>query len=141
MQDKKDKEHFYVYNMGIIFFLFFQFTFFACGDKEDTAIEDTSSNSTLSSFDGMDFVYHSSDGYTPVEGSTIRVRFRENNGGFSFSADCNTHTGSYTLNEDTFKIQDLYGTEIGCETSLMEQDMWLVSFTSFSYVVFMMVIY
>ena len=114
--------------------LFFQFNFLACGSKEDTSIEDTSSNdnSSLYTFDGMDFVYSSSEGYTPVAGSTIRVRFQENNGEFSFSADCNSHSGSYTLNGDVFELQGIYGTEMGCDNALMEQDTWLVSFFSSS---------
>lgn len=108
------------------------FNFLACGSKEDTSIEDTSSSSTSDSFTGMDFVYSSSEGYTPVDGSSIRIGFRENNNEFYFSADCNTHSGSYILNGDVFELQGIYGTEIGCDNALMEQDSWLVSFFSSS---------
>lgn len=104
------------------------FNFLACGSKEDTSIEDTSSNSTSDSFTGMDFVYSSSEGYTPVDGTSIRVGFRDDSDEFYFSADCNSHFGSYTLNEDIFEVKELSATEMGCDTALMEQDSWLASF-------------
>ena len=47
----------------------------------------------------------------------------------SFSAGCNSFFGDYTVNNDVFEISGMGGTEMGCETDLMEQDNWLVDFS------------
>jgi heat shock protein HslJ len=110
------------------FFIFSQLVLISCGDKVDPNDTGEASDSSEYSFRGMDFVYQSSDSYTPVAGSTISVGFDDTSNNFYFSADCNSHSGPYEMDGDTFVVLGMSGTEMGCGNGLMEQDTWLVSF-------------
>lgn len=76
--------------------------------------------------EGRQFLLESSEGYTPVEDTTISVGFSD--GTFGFSAGCNSHSGDYTLCNGKLCLQDLGSTEIGCEPDRDAQDAWLADF-------------
>ena len=109
------------------------FTLFACGDKtgdtastNDTGTEDTATTDIIS-FQGMDFVFHSAEGFSLL-GNNMYLSFPADRLEISFSAGCNSFFGDYTVSNDVFEISGMGGTEMGCETELMEQDNWLVTF-------------
>jgi len=102
--------------------MFLFLSLFACLESKD----DTAGAASADSFAGMDFVLQSAEGYTPVS-ETIRISFSEDNG-FSFGGDCNSMSGEYELEDDSFILSSASGTEIGCSTELMDEDSWLVSF-------------
>ena len=109
--------------------LFLTTFLFACFDKsqEDTA-SDTSdpSDSSSFSFEGLSYVLTDSEGYTPVA-QRISLSFSSNEE-FSFSGACNSFGGEFETDDDTFVVNSLYGTEIGCSEDLAAEDDWLVSF-------------
>ena len=100
-----------------------------CGENEnkdeDTSVEP--SNTEAFSFQGMDFILQSAEGYEPV-GSNIRLGFDSDSQTLSFNAGCNHHSGSFEMDENILVITGLGGTEMGCEQDLMVQDEWFVSF-------------
>ena len=107
----------------MLFFL----SLFACLEPKDDTASDTGSEDPIAdSFAGLDFVLQSAEGYTPVA-QTIRISFDESNG-FSFGGDCNSMSGEYSMDGDVFGLSSVYGTEIGCDTALMDEDSWLVTF-------------
>ena len=61
-----------------------------------------------------------------MENTTIRLWFEESE--FGFSADCNSHSGAYSLCGDSLCTQGLGSTEMGCSADLQAQDEWLASF-------------
>ncbi len=67
-----------------------------------------------------------SDAHTLVEGTTIRVTF--DGGNISLQAGCNTMSGSASLADGKLVVENLGGTEMGCEQDLMDQDAWLGDF-------------
>ena len=115
----------------------------ACGEKEtdestteDTTTQDTDTQDTAPqstpppSFIGIDFILQSADGYSPI-GDLIRLQFPQienNNIDFNFDAGCNSIGGSFDYTNETMNINEMYATEIGCATELMEQDDWFVAF-------------
>ena len=132
------------------------FTLFACGDKsgdtstedtstedtstedtatedtatEDTATEDTSNDTATTdsiTFQGMNFVFHSAQGFSLI-GNNMNLSFPEDRFEMSFNAGCNSFFGDYTVSEEVFELSGMSGTEMACDTSLMDQDNWLVTF-------------
>lgn len=104
--------------------------FLACGDKSnDTSLaDDTASVSGDEySFEGMQFVFQSGEGFDLV-GDMLLLSFEGAPREMSFSAGCNTHSGEYEMNEDVFTMLGMYATEIGCDMALMDQDSWLANF-------------
>jgi heat shock protein HslJ len=73
-----------------------------------------------------EFLLDSSDGYEPVAGTTVNVRFSEE--GFGFSAGCNSHFGEYSLCDGKLCIVGLGSTDIGCDPERSGQDAWLADF-------------
>ena len=109
--------------------LFFLSLFACLESKEDTGSDtasDTGASPSSDEFAGLDFVLQSAEGYTPVS-QAIRISFGESNE-FSFGGDCNSMSGEYSMDGDVFGLSSVYGTEIGCDTALMDEDSWLVSF-------------
>ena len=109
-------------------------TLLACGDKSnDTSSDDTSSDDTASvsgesySFQGMDFVLQSSEGFRLI-GDSMHLDFDADILEMRFGAGCNSHFGEYTVSDGVFEVAGIGGTEMGCETALMDQDAWLVEF-------------
>lgn len=103
---------------------------FACGDKSD----DTSSpddTDTVSgdaySFEGMDFVFQSAEGFELV-GDSFSIDFIQDPREMRFGAGCNTHGGEYEVVDGVFEMAGMYATEMGCEMELMDQDSWLATF-------------
>ncbi|HTV19421.1 MAG TPA: META domain-containing protein [Polyangiaceae bacterium] len=75
---------------------------------------------------GLDFLLESAQGYTPVEGTGVRVSFSDAD--ISISAACNSQFGSYSLCDGRLCVSDLGRTEIGCEPALLAQDDWFATF-------------
>lgn len=76
--------------------------------------------------DGRDFVSTNVEGHELAEGTDIRISFAD--GAFTANAGCNTLGGDYTLDGNTLEVGPMFGTEMGCEPSLMDQDVWLTEF-------------
>ena len=103
---------------------------FACGDKsDDTASPDDTDTVTgdAYSFEGMDFVFQSAEGFELV-GDSFSIDFTQDPREMSFGAGCNTHGGEYEVVDDIFEMSEPYSTYMQCETPLMDQDSWLATF-------------
>jgi len=103
----------------------------ACGS--DSASSDApepdgrnSASSDAPEPDGRDFVSTSVEGQALVEGTDIQISFAD--GALTANAGCNTLGGDYTLDGDTLEVGPMFGTEMACEPSLMDQDTWLTEF-------------
>jgi heat shock protein HslJ len=75
---------------------------------------------------GRTFLLQSSEGFTPVANTTVRVNFEQTQ--FGFYAGCNSHSGEYSVCGEELCVEDLGSTEIGCTPELHAQDQWLASF-------------
>ena len=80
---------------------------------------------------GREFLLDSSEGFTPVAGTTVRLRFNEDTE-FSMGAGCNSMFGSYEIRGGLLVSEGVGSTEIGCEQTLHEQDEWLATFMTSS---------
>jgi heat shock protein HslJ len=95
-----------------------------CGD--DTVDPGASSSpstpaATAPSLEGRTFLSTGSDGFELVEGTVVRIEFRD--GALSANAGCNTLGGGYGVDGDTLRIDgSLAMTAMGCEEALMDQD-------------------
>ena len=94
------------------------------GSDTDT---DTSTNDN-SMFAGLEYVLIDSQGYTPVS-EEIFLSFPYGSE-FQFSGDCNSFSGEFSVDGNTFIANTIGGTEMGCATELMAEDEWLVNFFS-----------
>jgi heat shock protein HslJ len=94
------------------------------GQSSSTSL--SSSGAGQTGLAGLVFVLDSSEGYTPVAGTSITLRFEASE--FGFSAGCNSHSGSYSLCAGRLCSPGLGGTEIGCDSPLHAQDEWLAAF-------------
>jgi heat shock protein HslJ len=102
--------------------------FMACGDKvSDTAVpSDTASVSPSSILTDKNLILSSHEGFRQV---SEEIRFStDERDGFSYSGSCNSFSGTYTLDNDVFVVNDLSGTEIGCDTTFADEDSWLTDF-------------
>jgi heat shock protein HslJ len=98
------------------------------GQSSSTGL--SSSGSGPSGLAGLEFLLESSEGYTPVAGTTIRLWFEASE--FGFSAGCNSHRGPYSLCDGRLCSSGLGSTQIGCGASLQGQDEWLAAFLTAS---------
>ena len=101
-------------------FINLSFLFIACQE----------SNLEKETLEGKEFVLQESEGFDQIEGTEIYLGFE--NEDFTFQAGCNTHSGGYTIEEQTFLSQDIGATMMACEEPLMNQDSWLASFLTSS---------
>lgn len=102
----------------------------ACGDKSGDTAEAVDTATTAEetySFQGMDFVFQSGEGFQLV-GDSFSLYFSDEASEMRFSAGCNTHYAEYTIVDGVFEATSMSGTEMGCETELMDQDSWLAEF-------------
>jgi heat shock protein HslJ len=76
-----------------------------------------------SQLDEHEFLSRSVEGHELVEGTEIRISFRD--GEISAYAGCNHMSGSFTLEGNVLRLTGLGSTEIGCEAELHAQDEWL----------------
>jgi heat shock protein HslJ len=76
--------------------------------------------------DGRAFLLQSAEGYTPLQGTRLRLSFNDSQ--LSFSAGCNSYSGPYSLCDGKLCVSQLGGTEIGCDTERHTQDEWFASF-------------
>lgn len=83
------------------------------------------SKSTTGLEDGV-YLLESSEGFTPVPSTTVRLTFED--GSFGFSAGCNSHGGSYEVRDGQLIVPGLGSTEIGCDTERHQQDNFLAEF-------------
>ena len=105
----------------------------SCGDEKTSSPSGDIDAST--SFLELDFLLESSEGFAPVEGSTIRLSFREGDMselGFALHGGCNSLLGDFTLADGVMSVSQLMMTEMACGGGLMEQDNWLVAFMTAS---------
>ena len=103
---------------------------FACGDKsDDTSSPDDTAvvSGDAYSFEGMDFVFQSAEGFELV-GDSFSIDFTQDPREMSFGAGCNTHGGEYEVVDGVFEMSGMYATEMGCDMALMDQDSWLANF-------------
>ena len=63
-----------------------------------------------------------------VPGSTIRLEFTADS--VAVQAGCNSIGGSYEVEDDRLVVDQLGGTEMGCDQPLMAQDAWVTAFLS-----------
>ncbi|MEC7988252.1 MAG: META domain-containing protein [Myxococcota bacterium] len=92
---------------------------FACTEIEPTH-----------SFQGKDFILDSAEGYTPI-GDEILLSFSTTTETFVFDAGCNRYDATYTYDNSFFDVISISGTEMSCDTDLMEQDAWFVDFLTY----------
>ena len=107
-------------------------TLFACGDKSnDTASSDDTNDTSVQadaySFQGMDFVLQSSEGFRLI-GDALHLDFNADLLEMNFGAGCNSHSGEYEVVDGVFEMSGMGGTYLACEMELMDQDAWLVEF-------------
>lgn len=82
---------------------------------------DSTSPTSPTSVDGRTFLSTGSDGFELVEGTVIRIEFRDD--AFSANAGCNTLAGGYRVDGDTLRMDGaLAMTEMACDEALMDQD-------------------
>jgi heat shock protein HslJ len=79
---------------------------------------------------GREFLLESAEGYTPVDGTLIRLSFGETD--LRFDAGCNGHFGSYSLCEGNLCVSDLGSTLMGCSEERQAQDDWFAAFLNAS---------
>jgi heat shock protein HslJ len=110
----------------------------ACGDDDATPVTappDTASPDDTGAtmppvtepngldLDGREFLSTDVEGYTIVDGTTIRLTFTD--GSLSINAGCNTIFGGYSIDGSTLRVDMLGTTEMACEPELMAQDRWI----------------
>jgi len=98
------------------------------GRTASTALDASATGPT--SLAGLEFLLDSAEGYTPVEGTTIRLSFDATE--LRFNAGCNSFFGLYSLCDGKLCASSLGGTEIGCSAPLHAQDEWLSGFLTSS---------
>lgn len=99
----------------------------ACSDPNDVASGSTAGQRLMAELNGGVYLLQSAVGYSPVEGTTIRVHF--NDGEFGFSAGCNGHGGRFSVDDGrTLTITELGSTAMGCDEARHGQDAWLADF-------------
>jgi len=91
----------------------------ACSDSAD-------GDAVQSQLVGRAFLLESSEGFSPVANTSVRVNFDETQ--FGFYAGCNSHSGEYSVCGDELCVESLSSTEIGCAPELHAQDQWLAGF-------------
>jgi heat shock protein HslJ len=103
------------------------------GDDESTVVLNgegeagpSGDPTALSGLVGNDYLLESSEGFTPVAGTMVRISIDETD--FGFSADCNGHGGSYTFCDGRLCLSNFGSTAIGCDAPLQAQDEWLADF-------------
>ena len=105
--------------------------FLACGDKsDDTAVE--LADGCI--FEGMDVVFQSAEGFELI-GDSLSIDFTADSCQISFNAGCNTLGGEYEVVDGVFEMSEPYSTYMECESALMDQDFWLVTFFTSSPIV------
>ncbi len=107
-----------------------------CSSCSDEKTDPTADGSDAAEpFLSMEFLLESSEGFAPVEGSTIRLSFGEGDRselGFALHGGCNSLLGDFTLADGVMSVSQLMMTEMACGGGLMEQDNWLVGFMTAS---------
>lgn len=87
----------------------------ACGDGTDVAAG--------GSLTGRTFLSESVTGHELVEGTQLRLQFRE--GEVSATAGCNSLFGTLRVEGDRLFADDVGGTEMGCDPERHAQDAWI----------------
>lgn len=91
----------------------------ACGDS-------TEGGGLQSQLAGRAFLLDSSEGFTPVANTNVRLDLEQAE--FRFSAGCNSYSGAYSVCGVALCVNNLGSTEIGCPAELQAQDQWLAEF-------------
>jgi len=87
----------------------------------------------LIELDGREFILQSAEGYTPLEGITVRIWFGD--GELGFAAGCNSHSGAYTICGTQLCVESMASTLMGCDAARHAQDDFFAEFfTSQPYV-------
>ena len=93
------------------------------GDDESDPEPDPPASESL---EGREFIGTEVSGHELVAGSEVWLNFAD--GQLSANAGCNTMFGGYSLDGSTIVVDQMGGTEMGCEPALMDQDAWLAEF-------------
>ena len=80
---------------------------------------------TAEDLDGRTFLVTSWTVPLALDGDVVRISFSD--GELSFTAGCNTHTGSYRLDGDRLVVQTMMSTMMGCDPELHERDEYLAA--------------
>jgi heat shock protein HslJ len=103
-----------------------------CGGDDDQASTPATSNgsgsSTPSDLDGTTYLSTGVTGHKLVPGTRVSLAFDD--GTISANAGCNTLSGNYQLDSDQLVVDQLGGTEMGCDKRRHDQDAWLTTFLS-----------
>ncbi len=75
---------------------------------------------------GLEFLLDDSMGFTPLQGTTVRLSFEETQ--FGISAGCNNLGGTYSQCAGKLCASDLFTTDIACDSPRQMQDEWLADF-------------
>ena len=101
----------------------------ACGsESDDNGAGDTGGGQvSQDNLAGRDFVATDitvdDEPYQLADRSTIVIGFKD--GQVTANAGCNSLFGSATWDDGTLNVDNLGGTEMGCDQALMDQDVWL----------------
>jgi heat shock protein HslJ len=96
------------------------------GQTSSTHLTSAGASSSQVGLAGLVFLLQSAEGFTPVEGTSVRLSFDATT--LSIAGGCNSQSGSYSMCDGRLCLSELSRTEIGCEPSLDAQDTWLSDF-------------
>jgi heat shock protein HslJ len=96
------------------------------GQTSSTHLTSAGASGAQVGLEGLVFLLQSAEGFTPVEGTSVRLSFEATTLGIS--GGCNSQFGSYSMCDGRLCVSELSRTEIGCEPGLDEQDTWLSDF-------------
>lgn len=102
-------------------------TLAACGSTRDPvqAAPDPSASTPA----GRTYVSTGVAGHTLVDGTTVTLTF-DNDGNLSVQAGCNTLGSTYTIEDGKLVVDNVAGTEMGCDAPRHAQDEWISTFLS-----------
>jgi heat shock protein HslJ len=83
---------------------------------------------TTRQLSGREFMLKETFSYSPASGTIIRLAFTTTE--FSFNANCNSHSGAYTIAAGTLRVRGMSSTLMACAEDRMAQDDWLLDFFS-----------
>lgn len=83
---------------------------------------------TAADLDSNTYIVTGVQGYDPVKGSEIALRFED--GRLGISAGCNQMSGSYAITDGKLTVGAMMTTEMACEEPLMAQDQWISAFVN-----------
>lgn len=105
-------------------FLFSALLTTAC-DATSTPGDEDGPTDLAEALDGHDFLLQSIEGHELVDGTEIRIGFRD--GEVSAHAGCNHISGPFEIEGGILRVEGLGSTQIGCQPELHAQDEWVMA--------------